>query len=197
MRRAAPIPAEPAAHLSALITNIRRQFPRFRIVPKHSHRLSRVIDFALRGLTLGGQRHYLTRYHTVIGDTLYVPSCWDHTSCIDKIILLRHEWVHLRQRRRYGTLIMSVMYLCWPLPIGLAYGRAQLEWEAYRETLRATLQWYGPEALRQPALRQTMIERFTGPDYLWMWPFPKQVGRWFDDAVAALLIGATVPVGTS
>ena len=182
--------AEATEQLATLLAEIEREFPNFAIVPKAGHRLSHAIDRTLRLLTFGGQRHYLTRYHTVIGDTLYVPSCWDDSSCISKIILLRHERVHLRQRRRYGTLLMTLGYLLWPFPVGLAYGRARLEWEAYRETLRAIFELEGAEALKSPSLREAMVKRFSGPDYLWMWPFERQVGRWFDEAVEGLLAEA-------
>ena len=86
---------------------MRREFPNFRIVPKRGHAFSRAIDLALRLVTLGGQRHYLTRYHTVIGDTLYVPETWADLADLDRVILLRHERVHLRQRRRYGAALMT------------------------------------------------------------------------------------------
>ena len=170
-----------------MLRDIEREFPSFRIVEKAGDPLSYAIDKALRALTLGKQRHYLSRYHTVIGYTLYVPSCWGDEDAVDKIILLRHERVHLRQRKRYGMLSMSYRYLLWPLPVGLAYGRARIEWEAYEETLRATYEWYGEAGLHSPALRRHIIERFTGPDYLWMWPFRKQLERWYDEAVAAIV----------
>jgi hypothetical protein len=165
------------------LEQIREEFPRFRIVPKAGDLLSRVIDTALRVVTLGGQRHYLTHYHTVIGYTLYVPASWDEGSDVDRVILLRHERVHMRQRRRYGMAGMAFLYLLPLFPLGLAYGRARLEWEAYVETLRATAELLGLDAARSPELRARLISRFTGPDYGWMWPFPKAIGRWIDAAV--------------
>jgi hypothetical protein len=168
------------------IEQIREEFPRFRIVPKVGDGLSRAIDAALKLVTLGGQRHYLTHYHTVIGYTLYVPQSWESTSDTDRVILLRHERVHLRQRRRYGFLLMALAYLLPVFPLGLAYGRARLEWEAYLETIRATAEHYGLDALRASDLRGSIIRRFTGPDYGWMWPFPRTVGRWYDEAVREL-----------
>ncbi|MBM4374010.1 MAG: hypothetical protein FJ095_02920 [Deltaproteobacteria bacterium] len=169
-----------------LLDDLRAEFPAFRIVSKRGDRLSRVIDRALRVLSLGGQTSYLTRYRTVIGDTLYVPDDWYRAPAVDRLICLRHERVHLRQRRRYGMLGMSFAYLFLPLPIGLAWCRARMEWEAYEETLRATAEHLGDDALSDPALKATMLERFVGPDYLWMWPFPGAIERWFDDAVTRI-----------
>src|ERR1700733_13289902 len=100
---------------------MRAEFPAFRIVPKRGHALSRAIDLALKVITFGGQRSYLTRYHTVIGDTLYVPPTWEAMTDLDCVILLRHERVHLRQRRRYGSLGMTLLYLIPFFPLGLAY----------------------------------------------------------------------------
>jgi hypothetical protein len=169
-----------------LLRSMREEFPRFRIVPKRNSPLSVAIDVALRVITLGGQRHYLTRYHTVIGDTLYVPAAWGGMSDTARVILLRHERVHLLQRRRYGFPLFAFLYLVPFLPLGLAYGRARLEWEAYRETLRATVELRGLAALHAEELRREIVQRFTGPDYGWMWPFPRQVNRWFDQALEEL-----------
>jgi hypothetical protein len=169
-----------------LIEEIRAEFPAFRIVYKSQSRLSWVIDRALRIVTLGRQRQYLTHYHTVIGDTLFVPSGWDDSSDLDRTILLRHERVHLRQRRRWGLPLMTFLYLVPFFPIGLAWGRARIEWEAYRESLRATAELCGLEAARRPELRAEILRRFTGPDYGWMWPFERQVARWYDEAISEM-----------
>ena len=143
------------------MSDLLAEFPGFRIKPKRGDGLSRAIDLALRVVTLGGQRHYLTRYHTVIGDTLYVPETWDKLSDLERVILLRHERVHLRQRRRYGGALMAFLYLVPFLPLGLAYGRARIEWEAYTETLRATAELCGRSALVNPELREHIVRRFT------------------------------------
>lgn len=176
-----------------LVRDIRAEFPAFRIVPKQGHGLSRAIDIALRLITFGAQSQYLSHFHTVLGDTLYVPTCWAQSTDVDKAILLRHERVHLRQRRRYGTALMTFLYLFPFLPIGLAYGRARLEWEAYVETLRATAELQGFAAAADAALRRRIVSRFTGGAYAWMWPFPKQVERWYDEALAELSHEASAP----
>lgn len=169
------------------MSDMRAEFPAFCIKDKRGDRLSRAIDRALRIVTLGGQRHYLTRYHTVIGDTLYVPETWEALPDLDRVILLRHERVHLRQRRRYGGALMAFLYLVPFLPLGLAYGRARIEWEAYTETLRATAELRGREALLSTELREQIVRRFTGPDYGWMWPFRSTIEAWYDRVVRQIL----------
>jgi hypothetical protein len=166
-----------------LVEEIRAEFPRFRIVRKSESRLSRAIDVALKIVTLGGQRDFMTLYHTVIADTLYVPDRWGDASDADRTITLRHERVHLRQRRRYGDVVMTFLYLFPFFPLGLAYGRARIEWQAYAETLRATADLYGTQAAEQPALRARIVRQFTGAAYGWMWPFPRAVNRWYDEAL--------------
>src|SRR5262245_20917564 len=103
--------------LAALLSEMQREFPRFRVVKKGASGLSRAIDVALKVLSLGGMRTYLTEYRTVIGDTLYVPDDWEEVDAADRVICLRHERVHLRQRRRYTMPLFAMAYLFLPLPI--------------------------------------------------------------------------------
>ena len=139
---------------------------------------------ALAAITLGGQRHYLTRYHTVLFGRLYVPDAWDAMGDDERYVLLRHERVHLRQHRRMGQFGMAFAYLIPFFPLFLAWGRARLEWEAYVETIRATAEVRGLDAAR--ALKEEIVRRYVGPDYGWMWPFPRTVRRWFDEVIEAM-----------
>ncbi len=164
------------------IDEIRGEFPSFRIRSKRESALQRAIHVVLAAITLGGQRVYLTRYHTVLFGTLWVPEAWGAMSDVDRYILLRHERVHLRQRRRMGDLWMAFVYLVPFFPFFFAWGRARIEWEAYAETIRATAEVLGIEAAAN--LRPQIVMRFTGPEYGWMWPFPSAVNRWFDEALA-------------
>ena len=168
----------------ALLHDIQSEFPKFRLRAKAGDVGSSVIDWALRLVTLGGQRTYLTTYYTVLGSTLYFPPPWRTLNDIDAAILLRHERVHLRQRRRLSFPIMAVIYLFFPVPLGLSYGRARLEWGAYEETIRATAAYRGLDAAR--ALKCHIVGRFTSADYGWMWPFPASVGRWYDRVITEL-----------
>lgn len=170
------------SRLERIMSELRGEFPRFAIRKKRTSKLQRAIHVLLAAITFGGQRVYLTKYHTVLFGTLWVPDSWDAMSEDDKYILLRHERVHLRQRARLGDVMMTVLYLVPFFPIVLAYGRARIEWEAYVETLRATAEVYGVD--RADSLRTHIRERFVGPEYGWMWPFPRIIDRWFDEAMA-------------
>jgi hypothetical protein len=172
-----------AERSQGLIDEIRAEFPSFRIVPKAESGLQRAIDVALKVITLGGQREYLTRYHTVLGTVLWVPTMWAEETDAQRYILLRHERVHLRQRRRYGAIGMALLYLLPIFPLGLALGRAKLEMEAYRETLRATAEVHGLAAAKDERFLAELVRRFTGGAYGWMWPFPRTVRRWIDETL--------------
>jgi hypothetical protein len=175
--------------LDDFIRELNGEFPNFKIVEKKNSRFSKAIALALKIITFGGQSAYMSRYYTVIGDTLYVPEGWDEVDPVDAVITLRHERIHLRQRRRYTMVGMTLIYLLFPVPLGLAYGRARIEWEAYTETLRATLELRGRDAVLRGALRDRILTQFTSAAYGWMWPFRSQLNRWYDAALVE--IGAT------
>jgi hypothetical protein len=92
----------------------------------------------------------------------------------------------LRQRRRYGDFVMTFLYVFPFFPLGLAYGRARIEWEAYKETIRATARYRGLTAARSEDLRRHILRQFTSGAYGWMWPFPRTLARWYDAALAEL-----------
>lgn len=168
------------------LEELKREFPGLRIVSKEGDAFSERIAFLLRTVTLGAQNTYLEHYTTVLGRTIYVPTSWSRMKPADRYIVLRHEAVHLRQAKRLTSVGMTLLY-AWPIfPVGLAWGRAMLEWEAYRETIRTTAEVYGREAARSDALRSRIRSQFTSGAYGWMWPFPAQVDSWIDDALAEL-----------
>ena len=78
------------------------------------------------------------------------------------------------------------LYIFLPLPMGLAYGRARLEWEAYAETIRAAAEVYGKTYPAGQQFRAHVVEQFLGPSYGWMWPFRRSVERWYDRELARL-----------
>jgi hypothetical protein len=154
-----------------------------RVVQKRAFWHQRAAGRALWALTFGGQHRYLTHYVTTLGHTIYVPDDFDGWHPDHAWQVLRHELVHVAQFERLGWLGMVLIYGFLPLPAGLSYGRARLEWEAYRETLRAVAECEGIEAARSAKLHAEIVARFTGPDYGWMWPFASRVQRWIDEAL--------------
>lgn len=165
------------------VEELRREFPALRIVAKSEDPFSRLLDGMLRIVTLGRQSAFITRYVTTIGWTIYLPTDWEARADVDRYITLRHEAVHLRQFRRYTRVGMSILYLLPILPMGLALGRARLEWEAYAETLRAVAETKGLSAAADSVLHDHIVRQFTSGAYGWMWPFPRTVRGWIRKTV--------------
>lgn len=165
------------ARTGPFVAEMKREFPGFDVRYKRTSGLQRALGIAIALVTFGAMRTYATRYHTVLFGVLWVPDTWDELTDEARYILLRHERVHLRQRARLGDFVMVFAYLFWILPLGLAWGRARLEWEAYEETVRATSEVFG--LARARALEPEIVRRFTSADYGWMWPFPRRVRAWF------------------
>ncbi len=179
-------PAEAEDRKRALLDDFARRSPPIRVVKKSAFWHQRAADIALKCVTLYGQRTYLTRYVTTLGRTIYVPDDFDTWEPARACEVLRHEAVHVAQFERLGWIGMVLLYGILPLPMGLAYGRARLEWEAYAETLRAVAEIEGLAAARSPALEDEIVRRFTGPDYGWMWPFPGVVRGWIRRALVEI-----------
>jgi hypothetical protein len=157
-----------------------------RISLKSEHALHRWIDRGLRVLTLGKMDSYLTSYVTTIGRSITVPDDWEDWSVASRWEVLEHELVHVAQFERYTFLGMVMLYLFVPLPVGLAYARARLEWEAYAVTLECAAKLKGLEHARSPEVCDRIVDRFCGPDYGWMWPFRSVIRRWIDDKLAQI-----------
>lgn len=172
------------ADLAAFLRWLAERDPPVTIVKKPEVWHQKAIDAALKVLTFGKMDKFLTEYVTTIGHAIYVPDDWDELAASSKLITLRHEAVHVAQFEKLGGPLMSLVYLTAPLPMGLAWFRAKLEWEGYAESLRTIAKYRGVEAARSQ--RDFMIGQFTGPAYGWMWPFPGQVGKWFDDEMATI-----------
>jgi len=172
--------------LDALVAEMAARPRAVRIVKKSACWHQRAAAVALRLLTFGGQRTYLKRYVTTLGHTIYVPDEFGERHPDGAWITLRHELVHVAQFERWGWLGMILIYGFFPLPAFLAWGRARLEWEAYRESLRALAEVRGLRSARRFRRHRILIRRFAGPDYGWMWPFPRAIQRWIDEALAEI-----------
>lgn len=159
------------ADVDALAAQLAAELPGFRVAYKDESRGQRALG-RLVGLW---NPHYLTRYTTVLGRTVWMPSrAWRaQRSPRDLYLLLRHEAVHLRDMRRFPILFQLSYALLLPAVLTL---RAVWELRAYDETVRATVELDG--ALSEEQL-EYIVGCFTGPDYLFMFPFPKPLRRHF------------------
>lgn len=174
---------------AALDAALLQEFPKYKLLYKRNSRLMRFINALLVVISFGQQRRFMSSFITTVGYTVYVHDGWSGLSLVDRMIVLRHERVHMRQRVRYGMWLFTFLYLLCPLPACFAYFRAKFEKEAYEETLRAMVDLY-PDGLAQvgtEACREYVVGQFTGSSYLWMWPFRNRLDDWFTDVLVSII----------
>ncbi len=161
------------------------EHPKFKLAWKQESGLMKAINWLLGA----GKKDspFMAHYATTVGKTIYMPKAWWHSARdTEKHILLRHEFVHIRQTERLSTMLFLLLYLLI-LPVGFAYFRTRFEKEAYAETLRARYEYYGKKALADQTYRDWLISQFTGSQYGWMWPFPRLMRKWYDKTVSDIL----------
>lgn len=167
------------ADVHALEAHLRLELPRFALAYKDESRLQRAIGVVVWPFN----RTYCTHYTTVMLGKVYFPSrAWVARRDPESLYgLLRHEAVHLRDMRRF-PLIFQLSYL-FALPTGLT-ARAFWEWRGYLETIRVHAELHGEVP---DGLLDFIERRFTGPDYLYMCPFPRFVRRRLEAARTRIL----------
>jgi len=165
------------------IKKIKFEFPDFRIVQKKDSNLCKFIDVFLKIITFWSQSEFMTNYNTTIGKTLYVPSGWNKSIAYKKLIVLRHERVHMRQHEKYGGFLFALLYLLPFFPLGLAYWRAKFEWEAYTENIWAVYEYGGIGSAKSQQMRDNIIKQFMSGAYGWMWPFRNTIEKWYDKVI--------------
>lgn len=164
-----------------VLAETQREFPGFKVVKKADSGFMKLISWLLFF-----NRSFMVDFVTTIGQTMWTPVEWNSWSDATRAQILRHERVHLRQQKRYTMPLYVILYLFLPLPFGLAYGRACLEWEAYKESMRALAEYKGIDLLKVPVIKAMYVDYFTGGAYGWMWPFPAAIKNWYDQAVAEI-----------
>jgi hypothetical protein len=127
---------------------------------------------------------FMSEYVTTIGNTMYMPSNLASWDVGQHCALLRHEWTHMRQAKKLTFPLFAFLYVFAFLPVGLAYTRARFEYEAYSVQMEAWKE-YGMD-YSSDTQKAWLVSQFTGSAYLFMWPFPKTVGSWFDATIAKL-----------
>jgi hypothetical protein len=163
---------------------IAQEFPAFEVRSKADSRWMRAIGLVLFLVTLGQMRSFMEEYLTTVGATVYVPTRWMDFDEITRCVLLRHEAVHMRQVRRHGRVKYALLYAFAFFPVFFAWHRAKFEMEAYAESIRAEAQYRGIRQLR--TCRSFYVKQFTGPAYLWMWPWTRTIYAWYDQTLDAI-----------
>lgn len=171
-----------------LLYDIKNEFPEFKIIQKEDSLLMKTIDIVLKIITFGQMKTFMTDFITTIGEKIYVNKSWQSISLIGKIQIIRHERVHMRQSRNQGRFLFSLKYLFLPLPIGFAYFRKKFEQEAYKESLLVLYEYHGSKVFNKE-LKENMILHFTTSQYFWMWPWKKNLEKWYDSTIKNIIDG--------
>jgi len=171
-----------------LVFYIEKQIPKFQLCSKENSVLMRFLS-----VILFFNKGFMTKYITTLYPRVYVPKLpWDSHTIESRIGVLAHEYVHLKDRKRWWWLfdilyaapqifallsIGAIWNLWWllallfllPLP---SPGRAWLEFRAYKVTI--ALHWHLTGTKPSvPWLRDQFVRSY----YYWMWPFKKSVER--------------------
>lgn len=130
---------------------------------------------------------FMTGTLTTLGKTIALPTEWKEWQPIDKVKLLVHELVHVKQFERYGIFPFLLGWFLFPFPLGLAYFRYRLERVALVRGYEAFLvywTWGSSEQQRTETRAKVVddiVERLCGPRNLWSWPFRKSVRKWVEE----------------
>ncbi len=169
----------------SLLVELKEEFPRFRLIHKSQSGFQKLIHNALKVITFGQMRTYLSQYHTTLGQRIYVPNSWEETSENSRYVTLCHERIHMRQFRKFTWPGMTLLYLLVPFPMGIAYFRARFEMQAYAESIRAAAEVWGAEYVQDNDYKDYLLSQFTGASYGWMWPYRGKLERWYQRALEA------------
>lgn len=178
--------ADHVGSLVDLIAEIRREFPDFELIQKSRSGFMKLLNVLLLVITFGQMRTFMTAFTTTIGCKVYIPDNWTESPWKIRAEVLRHERVHMRQKKKWGFLFY-IAYLFLPVPVLWAYCRTKFEMEAYEESMRARIEYYGLGVLMGDATKQWFVGQFTGASYFWMWVGRKRVEAWYDEASRRVL----------
>lgn len=170
-----------------VIADTKAEFPDFKVIKKADSRLMSAIGGFLWLVTFGQQNTFMRNYTTTLGNTVYTPTSWEERSDESRTITLRHERVHMRQAKKHGQLLFSLMYLLWPLPVLWASARVRFEQEAYEESIRALVERDGIETVMQNVeLKERTIGHFVSADYFWSSIDRKEIEAWYREVLMRL-----------
>jgi len=174
--------------LADIMSAIEYEFPDFKIIEKKDSRLMRIL-----AKVLFFNKNFMTRYITVIGSTVYVPSKQRmKENPYAALELLCHEWVHMKDNKAMGALfkllyltpqifslvalaslwtgnLLWLLCLIFLLPMPSA-ARAELEMRGY--TVSMAVRWW---VLEQEPDYERISKYFTSSAYYWMYPIKEAV----------------------
>ena len=170
-------------NINHTLNDIKKEFPKFELVEKRNSLFMKIINVLLRIITFNTQKHFMTQYITTIGEKVYVPDSWENMDNRSKIVILRHEFIHMKQKKKYTFLFFSFLYLLIPFPFFVAYFRTKFEKEAYEESIRIRVALYGRNSVKTDEYKKHIVNQFTTGMYGWMWIFKNSIEKWVDETI--------------
>ncbi len=161
-----------------LIADMKTETAGFKLVEKGSSKFMRALSWLMFF-----SKGFMKDYTTTIGKTVYMPQSIIGTYTGYEV--LRHERIHILDAKKW-CLLMPLSYI-FLLP-SVVTMRAYWEFRGYSESLKVAWETAGkprnPDGSpwMNPSNVEWAIRQFTGPDYLWMFPFPKTLRRAFAEA---------------
>jgi len=155
------------------IEGMKSEFPGLTVSAEKSWWLKTVMEFPGFG--------HLDTYTQTIGFAIYCSSRWSQFSPRKKLSTLRHERKHLEQFRKYTFFGMFFLYIFVFFPIGLAWFRAKFEREGYAENCCSRVDYYGSDQDDKDYAWEMYKRAFLGWGYFKMWPYERQVRKWFEE----------------
>jgi hypothetical protein len=161
------------------LEGLKKEFPKFRVVIKDESKLMKFFAFFLNPFN----PRFMDQFTVTLGQTIYMPR-W----MVGKdfaVEVLRHEAVHIRDSKKWG-LLYYISYCI--LPIGPSF-RAYWEFRGYSESIKVEFEQKGFVSSQS---MEFFAKQFTGPNYLFMFPFPKTIRKMLGRVKSKVLTDGTV-----
>lgn len=158
----------PLSNWATLIINLKREFPRFKIIEKENSKFMNFLYVVF--LMKYWNKDFMTKYTTTVYQTVYMPKNLIATNYAYQI--LRHEAIHMKDSKGWRALYFFPTYL-FLLPIGLCM-RAYWEYRAYVESMKVQFELTNTIS---SIFIDHIVSQFTTSSYLWMFPFPKTLKK--------------------
>lgn len=162
-----------------LKATIKKHLPKCEIIQKSESRFQRLLGWLLKPINY----RYMTAYVSAMFGNIYLPSKAKEWSAGTTYSILRHEFIHLLDAKKW-PLLMELSYLV-VLPFVWTV-RSHWELRAYTQTMLVEYEETGE--IEQGTVTW-IVHQFTSSNYGWMCPFKDRITAKVASARAQILAG--------
>jgi hypothetical protein len=170
----------PQKDIDELLHHMMQNVPKLQIIYKDEPMPTLFLKFVMAFINFVGlfSKSFKTKWYnnfaSAFSNTIMMPSRKTHGdfSNIRNFILLRHEYVHVLDMKKY-PIIFPLTYLLLPLPL-LFSGRAYWELRGYAQNIIVRAKY---EGVIPDSNLENITNFFCGGMYLYMFPFRKTVRK--------------------